>query len=129
MGRACRRAVLILVCVGLVLSASASAQDSMTDQPGKAETSTSGGCYDPSCSGPCGPAAPTTEPSVAEPSVTEPYTAGPEAATGGVPDSFDAFGAAGGAGAAAPGAGAAPYMIGDLLMANRVIQFRELPQV
>ena len=96
MGGACRQAALILVCVGLVLSVSASAQDSTAGQADKGEGTS--GCYDPSCCGTGGYGAADYGPGTGA-------GAGAEAGGGGVPDSFDAFGAAGGAGAAGTGAG------------------------
>ena len=141
-GRGFRQAALMLVCLGLVLCVSVNAQDTVAKQSDKpadvAQEDTSAcGCNASGCNscGPCG---------VGGYGVggygaggygtggygtggygTGGYGAGAGVAGGGAggSGSFDAFGAAGGAGAATAGAGAAPYMIGDLLQGNRVLQF------
>jgi len=128
MGDGFGQAALILVCLGLVLCASVNAQDTVakqSDQPAEVaqEDTSACGCNSCGCD-PCGPCG--VGGYGAGGYGAGGYGAGGYGAGGGAggAGSFDAFGAAGGAGAAAPGAGAAPYMIGDLLMANRVIQFQ-----
>ena len=152
MGQGFHQAALMLACLGLVLCASVNAQDTIakqSDQPADIalEDTSACGCNSSGCNscGPCG----VGGYGVGGYGVggygtggygtggygtggygtggygTGGYGAGEGVAGGGAggSGSFGAFGAAGGAGGAAPGAGAAPYMIGDLLMANRVINF------
>ncbi|HUT89269.1 MAG TPA: hypothetical protein VMY37_07220 [Thermoguttaceae bacterium] len=142
MGHGFRQAALMLACLGLVLCAGVNAQDTVAKQSGEpvdvAQENTSAcGCNSSGCNscGPCGVGGygvggyGTGGYGVGGYGAggygTGGYGAGAGVAGGGAggSGSFDAFGAAGGAGAATPGAGAAPYMIGDLLQANRVISF------
>jgi hypothetical protein len=142
MGRGFLRAGLVLVCLGVVLGTVAGAQETVAKQSDEPVNEPQAG--EPACGGhpcggnPCGPCGAGygvggygaggygASGYGAGGYGAGAYGAGGYGGTGGGAagtGSFGAFGAAGGAGVAGPGAGAAPYMIGDLLQANRVLQF------
>jgi hypothetical protein len=150
MGQGFRGAALVVICLGLALSANANAQEMPAQQAVQAQPAAPGcgcdACGTNPCSCaprlPCGPCGPCGAGYGAAGGygyggaygaggyAAGAYGAGGYAAPGGVAGpgaadggSFDAFGASGGAGAAGGGPGAAPYMIGDLLQANRVLRF------